>query len=135
LLIGMGVDTEGERGRRPAGIRHGAAHAVRFLQGAASGVREDRHVPQRDPRVETLTALPNVGPAVARRLIRLGIERPDDLRGRDPDELFERLSALDGRREDPCVLDTFTAVVDFADGAPARPWWEYSRERLAREQR
>jgi hypothetical protein len=106
-----------------------------FCKAPHPGMREDRRVPQRDPRIETLTALPNVGPAVARRLIRLGIERPDDLRGRDPDELFERLSALDGRREDPCVLDTFTAVVDFADGAPARPWWEYSRERLAREQR
>jgi len=58
-----------------------------------------------------LTSLPNVGPAVARKLGRLGIERPEDLRGRDPDELFERLCALDGRPHDPCLLDTFVAVV------------------------
>ena len=80
-----------------------------------------------------LTSIPNVGPKVAARLRRLGIESPEDLRGRDPEELFERLCALDGRREDPCVLDIFTAAVDFAEGGPARPWWEYSRERLARE--
>ena len=80
-----------------------------------------------------LTSIPNVGPKVAARLRRLGIESPEDLRGRDPEELFERLCALDGRREDPCVLDTFAAAVDFAEGGPARPWWEYSRERLARE--
>lgn len=66
-----------------------------------------------------LRSLPNVGPAVARKLGRLGIERPEDLRGRDPDELFERLCALDGRPHDPCLLDTFVAVVSYADGGPA----------------
>ena len=86
-----------------------------------------------DARVSALTSIPNVGPAIARRLIRLGIEAPEDLRGQDADELFERLCALDGHREDPCLLDTFTAAIAFADGGPARPWWEFSRERLARE--
>jgi hypothetical protein len=86
-----------------------------------------------DARTSALTTIPNVGPAIARRLIRLGIETPDDLRGQDAEELFARLCALDGRREDPCLLDTFTAAVEFAEGGPARPWWEFSRERLARE--
>lgn len=80
-----------------------------------------------------LTSLPNVGPAVARKLERLGIHAPGDLRGRDPHELFDRLCALDGRRHDPCLLDTFVAVVSYADGGPARPWWELSRKRKARE--
>jgi hypothetical protein len=81
---------------------------------------------------DPLTTIPNVGPAVARTLRRLGIGQPGDLRGRDPDELFERLCALDGRPHDPCLLDTFSAAVWFADGHPARPWWEFSRERKAR---
>lgn len=79
-----------------------------------------------------LTAIPNVGPAIARKLLRLDIRGVEDLRGRDPDELFERLCAMDGRRHDPCLLDTFTAAVAYADGGPARPWWELSRERKAR---
>jgi len=78
-----------------------------------------------------LQALPNIGPAVARMLMRLGVESPEDLRGQDPDALFQRLCDLDGRRHDPCLLDTFTAVIDYASGAPARPWWEYSRRRKA----
>jgi Pathogenicity locus len=86
-----------------------------------------------DPRLKDLQTIPNVGPAVARRLLALGIEAPADLAGRDPDELFERLGALEGRRQDPCLLDTFVAAVEWADGGPARPWWELSRERLAHE--
>ena len=79
-----------------------------------------------------LRTLPNVGPKIARMLLRLGVEQPNDLRGRDPDQLFESLCDLDGRRHDPCLLDTFHAIVDVANGGPARPWWEYSRERKAR---
>ena len=82
---------------------------------------------------DSLTAMPNIGPAIARKLGRLGITRPGDLRGQDAEALFERLCALDGRRHDPCLLDTFTAAVAYADGGPPRPWWEFSRERKARE--
>jgi len=79
-----------------------------------------------------LCELPNIGPAMARTLVRLGIHTPHDLSGRDPVLMYRQLTELDGRRADPCVLDTFTAVVDHANGAPARPWWVYSRERKAR---
>ena len=79
-----------------------------------------------------LRALPNVGSAMARMLTRLGIGRAADLRGRDPEQLFLRLCEIDARRHDPCVLDTLAAVVDHANGAPARPWWLYSRQRKAR---
>jgi len=79
-----------------------------------------------------LQTIPNIGPVIARMLARLDIATVDDLRGRDGEELFERLCALDGQRHDPCLLDTFMAAVDFADGGPPRPWWEYSRERKAR---
>jgi hypothetical protein len=47
--------------------------------------------------------------------------------------LYDRLCLMDGRRYDPCLLDTFCAAVAFVDGAPARPWWEFSRERKQRE--
>jgi nucleotidyltransferase/DNA polymerase involved in DNA repair len=85
--------------------------------------------------IRALTTLPNVGPAIARRLMRLGIEEPSALRGQDPDEMFDRLGELGGHAEDPCVLDTFRAIVAHADGEPSRPWWQFSRERLARGDR
>jgi hypothetical protein len=82
-----------------------------------------------------LTAIPNVGPAIARKLLALDVHGLDDLRGRDPEDLFERLCAQEGRRHDPCLLDTFSAAVAYADGGPPRPWWEFSRERKARAAR
>lgn len=81
---------------------------------------------------DQLTSIPNVGPAIAGKLRRLSITRPEQLRGHDPDELFERLCALDGRRHDPCLLDTFVAAVCYVESGVARPWWEFSRERKAR---
>jgi hypothetical protein len=76
-----------------------------------------------------LTTLANVGPAIARELTRLGITARAQLAGQDAVDLYERLCALDGRRRDPCVLDTFLSAVDQADGAPPRPWWTYTPER------
>jgi hypothetical protein len=81
---------------------------------------------------DPLTEIPNVGPTVARMLRRLGVEERADLQGADGEDLYERLCALDGVRHDPCLLDTFVAAVAVADGEPARPWWEFSRERKAR---
>ncbi len=60
-----------------------------------------------------LTDLPNVGPAMARDLERLGIRTPADLRGRDPLDLYEMLCAATRVRQDPCVLER-------AQGLPRR---------------
>lgn len=77
----------------------------------------------------SLEAIPNVGPAVARDLRSIGIARPQQLAGRDPYDLYLKLCRQTGRRQDPCVLDTFIALVRFMEGAPARPWWRYTPER------
>jgi predicted flap endonuclease-1-like 5' DNA nuclease len=81
-----------------------------------------------DPLQEIL----NVGRRTAEDLRRLGITEVAQPAGRDPQALYDELSRLTGVRQDPCVRDVFAAAVDFADGKPARPWWEYSRERLAK---
>ena len=80
-----------------------------------------------------LRALPNVGPAMADDLMRLGIGRTEDLIGRDGDELFDALCRLDGVRHDPCVRDVFAAAVAAAGGGPAQPWWAFTPARKARD--
>jgi hypothetical protein len=76
-------------------------------------------------------ALEHVGPATVRDLELLGVRRLEQLARRDPEALYERLSKLTGRRQDPCVLDVFSMLVSRARGEKPRPWWEFSRERLA----
>jgi hypothetical protein len=43
--------------------------------------------------------------------------------------LYQKLNAATGTRNDPCVLDTFMAAVDFMNGAAAAPWWAYTAQR------
>lgn len=83
--------------------------------------------------ITELQKIPNVGPAVADDLIRLGIHSLEELAEQDPDEMYQRLCNLDGKRHDPCVRDVFAAVTDFARGGEAKPWWEYSRMRKRAE--
>lgn len=78
-----------------------------------------------------LEQLPNIGPALAADLRLIGIPHPADLRGKDAFVLYQKLSAATGQRQDPCVLDTFMAAVDFMRGAPAAPWWHYTPQRKA----
>jgi len=78
------------------------------------------------PRLEDL---PNVGRAVAADFRRLGIGTPDEIRGRDPYMLYHDLCRATRARVDPCMLDTFIAVVRYVDGGPAKPWWHYTAER------
>jgi hypothetical protein len=73
-----------------------------------------------------LEQLPNVGPAMAADLRALGIDHPALLAGRDAYALYRALERLSGKRQDPCVLDTFLAIVDFMNGAAPRPWWDYT---------
>jgi hypothetical protein len=80
-----------------------------------------------------LQEIPNVGPRMAAVLIKLGITRLQDAAGRDPDEMYNELCAIDAKRHDPCVRDIFAAVVSHAEGGPARPWWEFTPERKARD--
>jgi hypothetical protein len=80
---------------------------------------------------ETLEQLPNIGPALAADLRLIGIAKPRDLRGKDAFVLYQKLCAATGQRQDPCVLDTFMAVIDFMRGAPAAPWWNYTAQRKA----
>jgi hypothetical protein len=77
----------------------------------------------------TLEQLPNVGPAMARDLRLIGIHRPADLRERDAHALYRELERATGRRQDPCVLDSFLAIVDFMGGAAPQPWWAYTAAR------
>ena len=80
---------------------------------------------------EALEQLPNIGPALAADLRSIGVVHPRELAARDAFVLYQALCAKSGKRQDPCVLDTFMAATDFMRGAPAAPWWRYTPQRKA----
>lgn len=112
-----------------------APRAPRPLQ-AEAAARPPKAPPPRKARhaaeCERLEQLPNIGPSIAADLRSLGIVHPRELATRDALALYQQLCRHTGRRQDPCVLDTFLAAVDFMRGAEARPWWTYTAERKRR---
>jgi hypothetical protein len=79
--------------------------------------------------IKKLEDLPNVGKAAAADLRLLGITQAEQLRGQDPLHLYRELCRITGQRHDPCVLDVFMAIVNYMEGGPELPWWEFTAER------
>ena len=80
-------------------------------------------------QLEKLTDLPNIGTAIAADLRLLGIDEPDDLAGQSPFELYNMLSSIKSKPQDPCLLDVLISITRFMDGEDPRPWWHYTAER------
>lgn len=80
-------------------------------------------------KVKKFQDIPNVGPAIEKSLRMIGIKTPKELIGKDPFLLYKKMCKVMNQRQDPCVLDTFIAAVDFMNGAAARPWWSYTKTR------
>ncbi|RFA26558.1 mitomycin resistance protein [Alkalilimnicola ehrlichii] len=80
-------------------------------------------------QLSRLEQLPNIGPAAAAELRRLGINSPQALKGRDPYDMYAELCRLSGHREDLSILDVFISVVRYMDGEPGQQWWRYTEER------
>jgi hypothetical protein len=81
--------------------------------------------------VKELEDLPNIGKSIAGDLKRLGIHKPEDLRGKDAFALYNTLCSITGKRQDPCVLDVFMSAISFVNGGQAKPWWRFTDERKA----
>jgi Pathogenicity locus len=79
--------------------------------------------------VKKLEHLPNIGKAIATDLRSIGIERPDQLKIREPLDVFNELANVMGHRHDPCLLDVLISAKRFLEGEPAKPWWSYTNER------
>lgn len=87
---------------------------------------------------EALTAIPGVGKSIAEDLRRIGIRRTGDLKGKNPEALYD-LSNLDrGRVQDRCLLYVFRCAVYFANTPAANrdpeklKWWHWKDARAPR---
>jgi hypothetical protein len=79
--------------------------------------------------LKSLQVLPGVGPSIAQDLYDLGLRSPDELAGKDPVELYDRLCLLRNQHIDRCVLYVFRCAVYFASSESHDPdklkWWKW----------
>ena len=76
----------------------------------------------------SLTKLPNIGRAIAKDLISIGIKDAVDLKLRSPLSVFIELKTVMGHRHDPCVYYTLLSVKHFNDTGEVKPWWYFTAQ-------
>jgi hypothetical protein len=84
-----------------------------------------------------LLKIPGVGTSLARDLRELGYHQVEDLRGADPQHMYDELCRKNGVRVDRCVLYVFRCATYFAETDNPEPrllkWWNWKNRPLARE--
>lgn len=85
--------------------------------------------PMPNSPLKALQEIPGVGPAIAQDLWDLGIRAVSDLKGRDPEALYQQLCLQQQAALDRCLLYTFRCAVYYASTPqpdPARlKWWTW----------
>jgi hypothetical protein len=83
-----------------------------------------------------LGQLVSIGPAMLRDFELLGIHSVAQLARRNPQRMYQDLCRITATRQDPCVLDTFSAAVAQARNPLLPPdqcqWWYWSRKRKSK---
>jgi hypothetical protein len=79
--------------------------------------------------IKALTVIPGIGKSLAADLVLLGYTQVAQLKNQDPLHMYNRLGALTGARQDPCVLYAFRCAVYFASTPKPAPeklkWWNW----------
>ena len=78
-----------------------------------------------------LLQIPGVGKSISEDLQNIGIKCVDDLRGKDPLELYQQSNALVGQIQDRCLLYVFRCAVYYAETKTGErdpeklKWWNW----------
>jgi len=81
--------------------------------------------------IKELKLIPGVGESIATDLYHIGIRRIDDLKGKDPLELYDQSNRFAGCVQDICLLYVFRCAVYFAETAAHErdneklKWWNW----------
>lgn len=78
---------------------------------------------------KNLQTIPGVGKSVAEDLWNIGINAVADLKGKDPQKLYDASNRFEGRIQDRCLLYVFRCAVYYADHTKHNPeklkWWNW----------
>ena len=85
----------------------------------------------RQKAVLQLTEIPGVGNSIANDLWNIGVASVADLKGRDPQELYDLSNKFAGVVQDPCLLYVFRCAVYYASTEKKKQdpeklkWWNW----------
>jgi len=85
-----------------------------------------KNLAQSELRSKELLELMNVGKAVHRDLLRLGITSVEQLAQANPNDLYMRLEKITQAHQDPCAWDVLAAIVHEAQTGEKMPWWHWT---------
>lgn len=86
---------------------------------------------EKDKVLKELKQIPGVGKSIAEDLWNIGIRSPADLKGQDPELLYDLTNIFAGVRQDRCLLYVYRCAVYFAETQeserdPAKlKWWNW----------
>ena len=87
-----------------------------------------------DNTLKKLQKIPGIGPKLSKEFFDIGINDTSDLKGKDPEELYLKICAKQGRAVDRCVLYTCRSAVYFAENKNPDPekikWWNWKDENI-----
>lgn len=74
-----------------------------------------------------LIHIPNVGKSIKQDLLNIGIQYIEDLKGKNPEELYQKSCKVKGFQEDRCLLYVFRMAVYYAENEKREEeklkWW------------
>ena len=84
---------------------------------------------QATDQLKELQKIPGIGISLGKDLIDLGYRRIVDLKGEDPENMYQNLTRLRGCHIDRCVLYVFRCAVYYASNTIHEPdllkWWNW----------
>lgn len=76
-----------------------------------------------------LTIIPGIGKNIAQDLNNIGISCVADLKGKDPEELYQKSCHYEGAMQDRCLLYVYRLAVYYAENetydAEKLKWWNW----------
>ena len=78
--------------------------------------------------IKELMVIPGIGKSIAEDLTNIGIYSVEDLKGKNPEKLYDQSNKYEGVIQDRCLLYTFRCAVYFAEGgrdSEKLKWWNW----------
>jgi hypothetical protein len=79
--------------------------------------------------MKELMTIPGVGKSIALDLIKLGYQSVSELKGENPEDMYERSCKLEGIRIDRCLLYVYRCAVYFSENEKHETeklkWWNW----------